>query len=601
MGIGLKNRLAVGATPVPDVFIDTYMAGASGEYVKVYLYLLRHQQEEVSIGQIADALNHTEADVQRALAYWQRAGVLGTEVGEEAQRSFQETPGQQISPVFASTESLAGAGSFAPSAKTAAREAAACDMSRLTSDESFKQLIYIAQQYLNKLLTPTDCQILGNLYSNLGFSGELLEYLIEYCVQNHHTSLRYMEKVALGWHKRGIKDVEQAKASGRGYTKGSFAVMRAMGLSDRSPAEVESEFIEKWFWEYGFTRELIVEACSRTIRQIHKPSFDYADKILRDWKNAGVKSFRDVSELDKKRKEEGGAKRRQASAGSSRSSNRFHNLEEHGYEVTYLPVDAYGVISLDDLKAAIRPDTILVSLMQVNNEIGAVEPIAEAGALIKQCNPQTLFHVDAIQSYGKMRIYPAKMHVDLLSVSGHKIHGPKGSGFLYIKDKTKIHPLLNGGGQQRGMRSGTENVPAIAGLGVAAERIYTGFEEKIDRMYTLREHFIEEVTKIPGVHVNGHTDRSNAPHIVSVSTEGVRAEVLLHALEDKEIYVSAGSACSSNKPSVSHTLKSIGLKPEFLDATIRFSFCVETTEEEIDYAVKEMAALVPMLQKYTRH
>ena len=276
-------------------------------------------------------------------------------------------------------------------------------------------------------------------------------------------------------------------------------------------------------------------------------------------------------------------------------------LEEHGYEVTYLPVDAYGVISLDDLKAAIRPDTILVSLMQVNNEIGAVEPIAEAGALIKQCNPQTLFHVDAIQSYGKMRIYPAKMHVDLLSVSGHKIHQPKGSGFLYIKDKTKIHPLLNGGGQQRGMRSGTENVPAIAGLGVAAERIYTGFEEKIDRMYTLREHFIEEVTKIPSVHVNGHTDRSNAPHIVSVSTEGVRAEVLLHALEDKEIYVSAGSACSSNKPSVSHTLKSIGLKPELLDATIRFSFCVETTEEEIDYAVKEMEALVPMLQKYTRH
>ena len=276
-------------------------------------------------------------------------------------------------------------------------------------------------------------------------------------------------------------------------------------------------------------------------------------------------------------------------------------LQEQGFEITYLPVDAYGVISLDDLKAAIRPDTILVSLMQVNNEIGAVEPIAEAGALIKQCNPQTLFHVDAIQSYGKMRIYPAKMHVDLLSVSGHKIHGPKGSGFLYIKDKTKIHPLLNGGGQQRGMRSGTENVPAIAGLGVAAERIYTGFEEKIDRMYTLREHFIEEVTKIPGVHVNGHTDRSNAPHIVSVSTEGVRAEVLLHALEDKEIYVSAGSACSSNKPSVSHTLKSIGLKPELLDATIRFSFCVETTEEEIDYAVKEMAALVPMLQKYTRH
>ena len=276
-------------------------------------------------------------------------------------------------------------------------------------------------------------------------------------------------------------------------------------------------------------------------------------------------------------------------------------LEEQGFRITFLSVDSRGQISLEDLKEALTPDTILVSIMYVNNEIGTIQPVEEAAKLVHATVPGAVFHVDAIQSYGKMRIYPAKMHVDLLSVSGHKIHGPKGSGFLYIKDKTKIHPLLNGGGQQRGMRSGTENVPAIAGLGVAAERIYTGFEEKIDRMYTLREHFIEEVTKIPGVHVNGHTDRSNAPHIVSVSTEGVRAEVLLHALEDKEIYVSAGSACSSNKPSVSHTLKSIGLKPELLDATIRFSFCVETTEEEIDYAVKEMAALVPMLQKYTRH
>ena len=275
--------------------------------------------------------------------------------------------------------------------------------------------------------------------------------------------------------------------------------------------------------------------------------------------------------------------------------------EEEGFRVTYLPVDASGRVNLEALKEALCPETILVSVMYVNNEVGSVQPIQEAASMVKAYNKNILFHVDAVQGFGKYHIYPKRQKIDLLSASGHKIHGPKGSGFLYIKDKTKIHPLLNGGGQQRGMRSGTENVPAIAGLGVAAERIYTGFEEKIDRMYTLREHFIEEVTKIPGVHVNGHTDRSNAPHIVSVSTEGVRAEVLLHALEDKEIYVSAGSACSSNKPSVSHTLKSIGLKPELLDATIRFSFCVETTEEEIDYAVKEMAALVPMLQKYTRH
>lgn len=276
-------------------------------------------------------------------------------------------------------------------------------------------------------------------------------------------------------------------------------------------------------------------------------------------------------------------------------------LEEEGFEVTYLPVDVYGGISLEDLKAALRPDTVLVSLMQVNNEMGAVEPIAEAGALIKQMNPKTLFHVDAIQAYGKFRIYPNKMNVDLLSVSGHKIHGPKGSGFLYIKDKTKLLPIINGGGQQKGMRSGTENVPAIAGLGVAAEEIYQDFDEKTAHMYELREHLISEVEKIPGVTVNGHKDSRNASHIVSVSVEGVRAEVLLHALEDKQVYVSAGSACSSNKPAVSRTLKAIGLAPALLDSTVRFSFCAENTMEEIDYALEQMRTLIPMLQKYTRH
>lgn len=282
-------------------------------------------------------------------------------------------------------------------------------------------------------------------------------------------------------------------------------------------------------------------------------------------------------------------------------SNTMAYLESHGYEVTYLPVDGYGVISLDDLENAIRPDTILVSLMQVNNEIGAVEPIAEAGALIKKKNFGTLFHVDAIQSYGKMQILPNKMNVDLLSVSGHKIHGPKGSGFLYMKDKTKIHPILSGGGQQKGIRSGTENVPAIAGLGVAAEAIYTDFDEKIARLYALRDHFIGEAEKIPGVSVNGYTDHRNAPHIVSVSVEGVRSEVLLHTLEDKQIYVSAGSACSSNKPAVSRTLKGIGLKNSLLDSTIRFSFCVDTTVEETDYALEVMRSVIPMLQKYKRH
>lgn len=281
-------------------------------------------------------------------------------------------------------------------------------------------------------------------------------------------------------------------------------------------------------------------------------------------------------------------------------ANTMKFLEDNGFEITYLGVDHDGKISLEELKAAMRPDTILVSIMQVNNEIGAVMPIEEAGKLIKEINPSTLFHVDAIQSYGKLHISPKNMNCDLLSVSGHKIHGPKGSGFLYIKDKTKIKPIIYGGGQQKGMRSGTENVPAIAGLGVAAEEIYTDLDTKIEAMYALKSHFINEVTRIDGVTVNGLTDKTSAPHIVSVSVQGVRAEVILHTLEDKNIYVSAGSACSSNKPAVSATLKAIGLPKELLDSTVRFSFCVDTTIEEIDYAIKVMQDVVPKLQKYTR-
>lgn len=280
--------------------------------------------------------------------------------------------------------------------------------------------------------------------------------------------------------------------------------------------------------------------------------------------------------------------------------NPMHYLEENGFEVTYLPVDSNGIISLEELKNALRDDTILVSLMQVNNEIGAIEPIEQAGKLIKQKKSSIIFHVDAIQSFGKMIIRPKKLNCDLMSVSGHKIHGPKGSGFLYIKDKTKIKPIIFGGGQQKGMRSGTENVPAIAGLGVAAEELYADIDSKIDNMYELKSYFVENVKKIDGATINGKTDRDSAPHIVSVSIQGVRAEVMLHTLEDRKIYVSAGSACSSNKPSVSSTLKSIGVEPGLLDSTIRFSFSVDTQKEEIDYALEVMNEVIPMLQKYTR-
>ena len=238
----------------------------------------------------------------------------------------------------------------------------------------------------------------------------------------------------------------------------------------------------------------------------------------------------------------------------------FNFLSENGFRVTYLKVDRNGIVDLNDLKEALDDETILVSVMYVNNEIGAVEPIEEIGHIVKSYNPDIVFHVDAIQAYGKYKIVPKKYNIDLLSVSGHKIHGPKGSGFLYIKDKTRIKPIIYGGGQQKGMRSGTENVPAIAGLSAAVKLIYNDqFEDKINNMYELKDYFIDELEKLADVVINSYKGTKSAPQIVSVSFRGVRAEVLLHALEDKNIYVSSGSACSSNKPGLSNTLVAIGL------------------------------------------
>lgn len=281
-------------------------------------------------------------------------------------------------------------------------------------------------------------------------------------------------------------------------------------------------------------------------------------------------------------------------------SNTMKYLEEQGFRVTYLPVDKDGIISLEALKEALCAETILVSVMYVNNEIGAVQPVEEIARMIKEKNPKTIFHVDAIQAYGKYRIYPKKQGIDLLSVSGHKIHGPKGSGILYVNEKVKIRPILFGGEQQKGLRSGTENVPGIAGIAEAAKCCYENLDEKIDRLYKLKERFVEGIQKLPKTAVNGKTGRDSAPHIVSVSFRDLRSEVLLHALEDKGIYVSAGSACSSNKPAVSRTLQSIGVEKDLLGSTLRFSFCFDTTQEEIDYCLQELAQLLPVLRKYVR-
>ena len=280
--------------------------------------------------------------------------------------------------------------------------------------------------------------------------------------------------------------------------------------------------------------------------------------------------------------------------------NAMRFLEQEGFEITWLPVNEDGEISLSDLEAAVREDTILVSVMMVNNEMGALEPVEAAGRIIHSRNPAAIFHVDAIQAYGKFRIVPKRMNIDLLSVSGHKIHGPKGVGFLYIKDRTKIRPISFGGDQQKGMRSGTVNAPGIAGLGAAAREIYENFETKTERMYELKTYFADRLRTLENVKLNGKTGSESAPHIVSASFLGVRSEVLLHALEDRGIYVSAGSACSSSHPSAAGTLAAIGLDRAHQESALRFSFSVHTTKEELDAAFEALEELLPMLRKYRR-
>lgn len=276
-------------------------------------------------------------------------------------------------------------------------------------------------------------------------------------------------------------------------------------------------------------------------------------------------------------------------------------LEEQGFQITRLSVGREGVLSLEELEKALRKDTILVSTMYVNNEIGAVEPVEQVGRLLKEKAPQALYHVDAIQAFGKYRIYPKKMGIDLLAVSGHKIHGPKGIGFLYVNEKCKIRPLILGGGQQKNMRSGTDNVPGIAGIGVAAEEIYRNFEAKIESLYEHKAYFREQLGTMEEVVLHGPKTGEGAPHIVNASFLGIRSEVLLHTLEDRGIYVSAGSACSTHKRAGSPTLTAIGASKAEMESAVRFSFSENTTREELDYCLEALREVVPMLRRYARH
>ena len=275
-------------------------------------------------------------------------------------------------------------------------------------------------------------------------------------------------------------------------------------------------------------------------------------------------------------------------------------LEKQGFAVTRLPVNEQGKIDPEKLRDAVCEDTIVVSMMYVNNEIGAVQDIAALSKVIKEKNPRTYIHVDAIQAFGKYPIYPKRMGIDMLSVSSHKLHGPKGVGLLYVDEKVKIVPIIYGGGQQKGMRSGTDNVPGIAGFALAAKMTYTDLDTKVERMYRLKQKLVDGLLALGDVYIHGMTVREGAPHIVSAAFVGVRSEVLLHTLEDRGIYVSAGSACSTHKRNASPTMQAIQAPKQLTEATVRFSFAETTTEEEINYCLSVLGEVLPMLRRYTR-
>lgn len=276
-------------------------------------------------------------------------------------------------------------------------------------------------------------------------------------------------------------------------------------------------------------------------------------------------------------------------------------LEEEGYEVTYLNVDNRGLINIQDLKNSIKANTKLITIMYVNNEIGSIEPVIDIINTVREMNKKTKVHFDAVQSLGKLKIDVKKLDVDLMSLSSHKIHGPKGVGALYIKKGLILKALITGGGQEMDVRSGTENLPGISGFGIAAEIIGTKQEGKRDEIYNLKKHFIERLHEIDRVLINSPQDGFHIDNILNVSFEDIRGEVLLHALEDYNIYVSTGSACSAKKSNQkNYVLPSIGLKPCHSEGAIRFSFSYDNTIEEVDYTIDALKKIIPFLRRSKR-
>ncbi|MCF2554724.1 DnaD domain protein [Faecalicatena contorta] len=309
----LKNRAQSETTVLENEFIDHYMPEANGEYVKVYLLLLRYLNAPsgtLTVSRIADMLDHTEKDVIRALNYWKKQGLL-------------------------EYETTTASSSDAPKPQTPSAPADVPNIQQYRSRKEFKELLFVAEQYLGKTLSSMDIEAITYFYDSLHMSADLIEYLIEYCVENGHKSMHYIQKVALSWNENNITTVEEAKSNTLTYNKNCYSVMNAFGIKGRSPAASELEYIRRWNEEYGFSLDIIIEACNRTVNTIHQPNFEYTDSILKNWLDKGVHSLKDIETVDANYLREKERRKKQTTR-TVQTRNKFNNFEGRSYDMNEL-------------------------------------------------------------------------------------------------------------------------------------------------------------------------------------------------------------------------------------------------------------------------
>ncbi len=363
--LNLHNKMTLDVITIPGIFIDTYMIEANGEFVKIYLYLLRAMTNpniSVSVSQMADLFDHTEKDILRALTYWEKLGLLRlgfnsehhlTDISlldafnKQNKKQEQETNIDQVvaQAAIAKSEPLSNS---EPTSYTA--DVTVPSIEELSNDNKFTELLFIAQAYMKTTFSPTDCNKIAYWYALFNRSSEIIEYLVEYCVENGHNSMRYMEKVALNWHKEGLFTLPAIREYCQNRNKSTYAVMKAFGINDRQPGNLESEYINKWSNTFGFSTDLIVLACEKTLSLTGKVSFQYADKILTVWKEKGVTSLADVQALDSKHQQavaknstqQNGPRSINTGSSTKTTNNKFHNFEQRDTDYDQLIANYYG-------------------------------------------------------------------------------------------------------------------------------------------------------------------------------------------------------------------------------------------------------------------